>query len=421
MRILILSTFDTFGGAAIAATRLNKALVKSGVKSTLLVQDKKSKELYVEGITSNWFQKKLALFRFVFDRLQFIFFEKSKAYRFQFSQGTIGVDIHNHPLVQDADVIHLHWINFVFLSVNSIKKIIDLKKPVVITMHDMWYFTGGCHYSKDCTNYLHECGNCEPFLKNPTLEDLSHQGWLQKKSLFKNTQITFVACSEWLAAKARTSSLLNGADILAIPNPINANVFINSDKKEAQDFFKLSQDKKYVLFAAMKVSDERKGFEYFKQALNILKSMLSMDQNTIELLIFGQEDTSDFESITFKVNSLGRLTDVTTIAKAYAAAHVFVIPSIEDNLPNTVMESLSCGTPVVGFNTGGIPEMIEHKKTGYIATRKSPNDLAKGMYWTLFQSEYEKLCLTCREKVLSDYTENIVVNKYVQVYNTYLK
>lgn len=421
MRIVILSTFDTFGGAAIAAMRLNKALVKSGVESTLLVQDKKSKELYVEGITSNWFKKKLALFRFALDRLQFIFFEKSKAYRFQFSQGTIGADIHNHPLIQDADVIHIHWINFGFLSIKSIQKIIDLKKPVVITMHDMWYFTGGCHYSKDCVNYLQKCGNCEPYLKNPAPRDLSHKGWLQKKTLFKNTQITFVACSEWLAAKARSSNILNGANVLAIPNSINTDIFINSDKKEAQDFFNLSQDKKYVLFAAMKVSDERKGFVYFKQALNILKSMLSTDQNTIELLILGQEDTSDFESIPFKVNTLGRLTDVTTIAKAYAAAHVFVIPSIEDNLPNTVMESLSCGTPVSGFNTGGIPEMIEHEKTGYIAASKSSEDLAKGVYWILFQSEYEQLCLACREKVLSDYTESIVVNKYVQVYNTYLK
>jgi glycosyltransferase involved in cell wall biosynthesis len=421
MRILILSTFDTFGGAAIAAMRLNKALSKASIKSSMLVDQKKSREANVEGFSKKWVQKKLALLRFTLDRFQFTFFEKSKEYRFQFSQATIGVNIHKHPLIQGADIIHMHWINFGFLSIDSIQKIIDLKKPVVITMHDMWYFTGGCHYSKDCLNYLYECGHCEPFLKNPAPQDLSHKNWLQKKELFENTQITFIACSEWLAVKARTSSLLKDARILAIPNPIDTEVFVHSSKKEAQHFFRLSTDKIYILFAAMKVSDERKGFLYFKQALNILKSLIAPDQNNIELLIMGQEDTHDFESIPFKVNALGRLADVSTIAQAYAAANVFVIPSIEDNLPNTVMESLSCGTPVVGFNTGGIPEMVEHKKTGYIATGKSPEDLAHGIYWTLFESEYEKLCLKSREKVLTDYAETVVANKYMQVYNTYLK
>lgn len=416
MRILILSTFDTFGGAAIAAMRLNKALVRSGIHSTLLVQEKKGGEAHVAGIASNWFKKKAAFFRFALDRLQFSFYEKDKQARFQFSQATIGAHIENDMLIQQADVIHLHWINFGFLSIDSIQKIIDTGKPIVITMHDMWYFTGGCHYSKACTNYIETCGNCYPFLRKPNPSDLSHTGWLEKQKVFQHTAITFVACSEWLAAKARTSSLLKDADILSIPNPINTAVFVDADKKGAQDFFKLAADKTYILFAAMKISDERKGFIYFKEALNILKSKLPADPNSVELLIFGQDDVRDFESIPFKVNSLGRLSDASVIAKAYAAANVFIIPSIEDNLPNTVMESLSCGTPVVGFDTGGIPEMIEHKKTGYLAAYKSAEDLANGIYWTLFQSPYNELCANSREQVTTYYDEEVVAAKYLQVY-----
>ena len=416
MRILILSTFDTFGGAAIAAMRLNKALTGSGVESRLLVQEKKSTDSRVAGIASDWFKKKAAFLRFAMDRLQFSFYEKDKQARFQFSQATIGAGIQNHPLIRQADVIHLHWINFGFLSIDSIQQLIDTGKPVVVTMHDMWYFTGGCHYSKDCSNYLRACGNCVPFLRKPEPADLSHSGWLKKQQLFKNTSITFVGCSEWLAAKARTSSLLKEANVQSIPNPINTDVFAPANKKQAQDFFTLDPHKTYILFAAMKVSDERKGFIYFKEALHILKSMLAADQQTIELLIFGQDDVRDFESIPFKINTLGRLSDISVIATAYAAAHVFVIPSIEDNLPNTVMEALSCGTPVVGFNKGGIPEMVDHKQTGYIAAYKSAQDLAAGIYWTLFQSEYTGLCQHAREKVLSNYSESAVAARYLQVY-----
>lgn len=422
MRIVILSTFDTFGGAAIAAMRLNTAIGKiEGIEAAMLVEQKKSTAATVFGFATNWLTKKIGLARFALDRYQFAFYEKNGEYRFQFSQARIGVDIHLHPLVLKADVIHLHWINFGFLSIDSLQNLINLKKPIVVTMHDMWYFTGGCHYSKDCLHYKHECGNCDPFLKNPSPADLSHTGWVQKKALLKNTEITFVACSEWLANIARSSSLLQHAAVCAIPNPIDTRVFIPMNKIEAQAHFNLKSDTFYILFVAMKVSDERKGFNYFKEALTLLYAQLKDQQHKVELIILGQEDASNFDSIPFKVNGFGRLTDPASIAKAYAAAHVFVIPSIEDNLPNTVMESLSCGTPVVGFNTGGIPEMVVHQKTGYIATSKSASDLAKGIYWTLFQSEYQQLCDASRAKVLSSYAEQVVADKYIQVYKQVLK
>jgi len=418
MRILILSTFDTLGGAAIAGMRLHKALLKSGQQSIMLVQKKKSNEKNVTEISSNWIQRKISFFRFAIDRFQFFFYEKNSAVRFLFSQATIGIDISRNQYVNEADIIHIHWINFGFLSISSLEKIILTRKPIIITMHDMWFFTGGCHYSKECNNYERQCGNCTFYLNNSSDNDLSHKCWKRKQQMLQNSNITFVACSQWLASVAQKSSLLKSKQIFSIPNPIDIKIFESTRKDLAQKYFNLSSDKIYILFAAMKVTDERKGFIFFRKALEQLALTHPEIQNELELIILGQVEMKDFESIPFKVNCLGRLSEITTIAKAYAAAHIFVIPSIEDNLPNTVMESLACGTPVVGFNTGGIPEMIEHKRIGYIAEYKSSDDLARGIYWTLFESDYQSLCIHSREKAVKCYSEEIISEKYNQVYRS---
>ena len=428
MKITILSTFDNFGGAAIAASRLNKALNNNGLSSNMLVQDKKGNLPNVESIAQNWFQKKLALLRFALDRYQFAFYEKNKDVRFIFSQAKIGVDIHNHPLIQQSDIIHLHWINFGFLSLNSLEKLFITHKPIVWTLHDMWVFTGGCHYSRECTNYERNCGNCVQFLKNPSENDLSHQVWERKKEIFSKANLTIVTCSEWLAQRARESSLLKDKTIVSIPNPIDTDVFRPIEKSIARGNFKLSPDKKYILFGAVKISDVRKGFTYFAEALSILKTLLSKSSQAttlnqtskIEIFIFGQAQASDFEGFPFKVNILGKLSDLETIATAYSAASVFVSPSIEDNLPNTIMESMACGTPVVGFDVGGIPEMIDHEKSGYLAKYKSSEDLAKGIYWILFEANYEELANNSRQKVLDNYSEKVVAEKYKKVYQSLL-
>ncbi len=423
MKITILSTFDNFGGAAIAASRLNKALNNNGLSSNMLVQDKKGNLPNIESIAQNWFHKKLALLRFALDRYQFTFYEKNKDVRFIFSQAKIGVDIHNHPFIQQSDIIHLHWINFGFLSLNSLEKLFITHKSIVWTLHDMWVFTGGCHYSRECINYERNCGNCVQFLKNPSENDLSHQVWERKKEIFSKANVTIVTCSEWLAQKARKSSLLKDKTIVSIPNPIDTDVFRPIEKNVAKAYFKLSPDKKYILFGAVKISDIRKGFTYFTEALSMLDvrlSNLEHQKSNIEIIIFGQAQASDFEGLPFKVNILGKLSDLETIAIAYSAASVFVSPSIEDNLPNTIMESMACGTPVVGFEVGGIPEMIDHEKLGYLAKYKSSEDLAKGIYWTLFDADYEALANNSRQKVLDNYSEKVIAEKYKKVYQSLL-
>lgn len=423
MKITIISTFDTFGGASISGLRLHQAFLKNGVESSMLVQEKKRDLTTIETVSNNWFRAKMSFLRFALDRLQFWFYEKSKEVRFVFSTALIGIDISEHKVIKEAEILHLFWINFGFLSLDSIKKLGETNKPIIWNLQDMWAFTGGCHYSGDCLLYEKSCGSCVQFLKNPNKNDLSRDTWERKLEKFRNLNLTIVSSSEWLAQKARQSSLFKDLKVITIPTPIDVEIFRPTPKDVAATFFQLSPNKKYILFAAVKISDKRKGFLYFKEALSMFDvrcSMLGIQKSNIEILIFGQVEVSDFEQLPFKVNILGRLSDLETIAKAYSAASVFVIPSLEDNLPNTVIESMACGTPTVGFNTGGIPEMIDHEITGYVAHYKSSEDLANGIYWTLFESDYQTLVDNSRKKVWDNYSEKVIAEKYKKVYQSLL-
>ncbi len=436
MKILLLNTDDFTGGAAIACRRLLKALLTyTDVQTQMLVQESKSGQEGVIQLNNSWFAKKIAFLRFVAERLYFLFSEKSKEVRFSFNPAKFGIDISDNQYVIDSDIIHLHWINFGFLSIDSIKKLAETNKPIVWTLHDMWAFTGGCHHSKECENYQKSCGNCEQFLKSPSPTDLSNQIWQEKMLAFSKANLTIITCSEWLGNRAKKSSLLQNIRVESIPNPIDVQVFHPIDKTLARQKFNLSEDKKYILFAAMRVDAVGKGFAYFSEALSMLDARLSKFGNqtsniehrtsNIEILIFGQAQASDFESLPFKVNMLGRLSDLATIAQAYSAASVFVIPSLEENLPNTIMESMACGTPVVGFDVGGIPEMIDHQTNGvppngYLSKYKSAEDLADGIFWILYQSDYQSLCNNSRKKVLENYSEEVVAERYKKVYESLL-
>ena len=421
MKITIISTYDTFGGASISGLRLHQAFLKNGVESSMLVQEKKSDLTTIETVSNNWFRAKMSFLRFALDRLQFWFYEKSKEVRFVFSTALIGIDISEYKVIKEAEILHLFWINFGFLSLDSIKKLSETNKPIIWNLQDMWAFTGGCHYSGDCLAYEKKCGNCMQFLKNPSENDLSRDTWERKFEKFRNLNLTIVSSSDWLAQKARESSLFRDLKVITVPTPIDVDIFQPTSKDIAATSFHLADDKKYILFAAVKISDKRKGFFYFKEALSVISNQLLVSGETasdIEILIFGQAQAYDFEGLLFKVNILGRLSDLEMIAKAYSAASVFVIPSLEDNLPNTVIESMACGTPVVGFNTGGIPEMIDHQITGYVADYKSSEDLAKGIYWTLFESDYQLLVNDSRQKVLDNYSEKVIAEKYKKVYQS---
>jgi glycosyltransferase involved in cell wall biosynthesis len=421
MKVTLINTADAGGGAAAACHRLLKALAEQKVDGRLLVQYKKTNDERVEGIVNNRISKLKVQFNFLRERIPFLLFhEKDKSVRFAFSTANAGMSIVNQGAVKDADILHLHWTNSGFLSVDDLKKLVATGKPIVWTLHDMWAFTGGCHYSGTCDNYLRECGNCL-FLRDAGDNDLSHKGWLHKAALFAGAKnITFVTCSKWLAGVAKQSSLIKDLRVQAIPNPIDINIFSPKDKVNERAKRGIDPSAKIILFGAANINDKRKGISYLVDALNILKNNYPKRGN-IEMVIFGKNKHFDVTQLPFKVHELNLITSQEELAEIYSLADVFVTPSLEDNLPNTIMEALSCGTPVVAFNTGGIPEMINHRQNGYLAEFKSATDMAKGLHEILNLADATEFSDNARQKVLDNYTNEKVAQQYINLYNSISK
>ena len=412
--ILHLSTFHLEGGAGVAATRLHRALLNSGVDSKMLVPTIEGEEIGNVSLAQTDWEKKKAWWRFVGERLSFYPNERDSSVRFAFSPAEVGTDISEHPLVLEADVIHLHWINFGFLSLRSLEKLFSLGKPIVWTLHDMWTFTGGCHYSRGCEHFLLHCCQC-PYLLKPDAYDISFSQFERKISLYRKTQMALISPSRWLDNLVKKAFLTKHLTSRSIPNCLDTELFSPKDQNKIRLSLKLPPKKKLILFAGANTQDVRKGFVYFRKALE----ELSQSANDFEVLIFGKSRSDSFASFPVPVNYLGTITDPEDMVSAYNAADVIVVPSLEDNLPNTIMEALSCGTPVVGFKTGGIPEMIDHQENGYLSEAKSSESLATGIKWVLENNKEGVLSNHARQKVLQLYTEKIVVEQYMAVYESF--
>ncbi len=415
MKIALINTSDIQGGAAIACYRLAKALdEREGVKVNMLVKEQLAKDSFIINANDGKFKALKGQVQFALEKLSFIPYESSKSIRFFFSNPNVGQDISELPVIQEADILHFHWINKGFLSFRSIEKLLALGKPIVWTLHDMWAFTGGCHYSKSCTNFTFKCGNCH-FLKHPSDTDLSNTIWKKKKAIYKKGKLQMVTCSKWLKSVAETSSLLESVEVNSIPNPIDTTIFKPAKSNK--------ENGKYViLFQAMNINDKRKGLHYFLEALTILKKENPTFAEKIQLLIFGKDKSDALAGIDYDVRYLGMLSNQASIVKAYNQCDIFVIPSLEDNLPNTVMESLACGKPVVAFNTGGIPEMVTHQENGFIAPQMNAAELAKGIVWTLENNErYQQLSENARAKVIGHYTNAVVARRYITLYQSILE
>ena len=413
MRVLIINTSERVGGAAIAANRLMKALKKNGVKVKMLVRDKQTDHLTVFSVGHNWTQP----IKFVWERLCiFMANNFNRKNLFQVDIANTGTDITQHTEFQRADIIHLHWVNQGFLSLANINKILHVGKPVVITMHDQWYFTGICHYSGNCQKYQELCHHCE-LIKGNLLGDLAKQVFLKKEKIYSDAQLTFVGCSQWMANLAKTSKLTQGHRVVSIPNAIDTDLFCPQDKKQARLAFKLPTDKRLLLFGCQRITDERKGFHYLVEALQLLKQQQPNLAKGTEIVVVGGEADSIRHKVPFNIFPIRYVSDPQKMVQLYNAVDLYVTPSLQDNLPNTIMESMACGTPCVGFNVGGIPEMIDHKENGYVATYKDAQDFANGILWIL-AADQGVLSRQARNKVMTTYSEDAVAFKYKDVYNS---
>lgn len=409
MKVLTLSAHDATGGAARAALRLHEGLRALGIRASMWVQNKTGDDPTVFGPAG-----KLARFigrlRPDIDSLPTMLYPRRK--RVIFSPAVLPDNLPAIVDEFDPDIVHLHWVGGGFMRVETLRR---LQRPLIWTLHDSWAFTGGCHVPFDCMRYRERCGAC-PALGSTREADLSRRLWQRKRHALNGVDLTIVCPSRWLRDCAAASSLFDGRRIERIPNGLDLSRFKPMDKRMARELLGLPQDKKLILFGALRAAgDQNKGLHLLVPALRALADQGYADQ--ARTMVMGASASDDLKNAGLEATFLGRLHDDVSLALCYSAADVFVSPSIQENLPNAVMEALACGTPAIAFAIGGMPDLIEHQVTGYLATPFESGDLAQGIHWVLQDRErWARLSGKARAKVEQEFSLEYIARRYAALY-----
>jgi glycosyltransferase involved in cell wall biosynthesis len=423
-KIVILSMSDG-GGAGTAAWRLHRGLLSAGNDSTMLVGTKKRQDPTVRVLplgAGNGSDLTLldtdasnAVWKHAAERWK----RNMAAYPNRppgletFTDGRSDIRLDLVREIRDADLVNLHWVAGLMDVPTAGPALAG--KPVVWTLHDLNAFTGGCHYSAGCMEYRNACGTC-PALGSNNREDLSRTTWTQRDTFYRDLDLHVVTPSAWLANEARTSGLLRGRDVRHIRNAHPLDVFKPRDTHALRQRLRIEDDEKVILFSADAVSNQRKGFALLEQALPHLASRIGGNERVV-LLTMGRKPAQLALPPNFRVHHLGSLVDENRVSAVYSLANLFVIPSLEDNLPNTIAESMACGTPAVGFAIGGIPEMIEHQNTGYLAKPFDVTDLALGMAWVLDALRQDPdIRQRCRQNAERNYEQKLQTAEYLTLF-----
>lgn len=416
MKILSVCTSDTSGGAARAAYRIHQGVRSLGVDSRMFVKYKTSNDDTVYALSEftpnnplynalDWCAAKVK------NKIQHYQWNQYPDRDTYFKSDLRGTRIHGALQKLDYDILHLHWINNRFINIQELTKI---HKPIVWTLHDSWPFCGICHIPYECKSYESHCGKC-PMLGSKTERDLAYEVFEKKQKMYKDLDLHIVTPSKWLCDCAKKSALMGQFPIHIIPNCIDTELYKPIDKNNAYVQLGLDTNKKYLLFGAMQATeDANKGFAYLKEALKQV-------QNTdTELLMYGTNDHMCKQELPLPARILGYINNDKMMALLYNAADITIVPSLSENLSNTIMESMACGTPVVAFNIGGNSDMIDHKQNGYLAAEKDCTDLANGIKWCMDNNKDGELECATREKVLSNYTMLRVAEQYRKLYDSLL-
>ena len=410
MRVLLINTSECAGGAAIAARRLTDALNRHGVKARLLVRDKQTSAVTTARLPRQW----LLRLAFLWERLCiFVANGFTRKGLWDVDIANAGADIVSLPEFREADVIHLHWVNQGLLSLSQLGRILESGKPVVWTMHDMWPVTGVCHHARSCTAFHSHCSRC-PQLQRPSAHDLSHFTFSRKLKQYARGRIAFVGCSQWITAQARLSALTAGCQVLSIPNTFDADLFCPAPSSAARQRLGLPATGRLLLFACQKVTNPRKGLAYLLDAL--ASPVLNRWQGLLTLVVVGQMTDAVGSNLPFPVIRKGYISSEAEMAALYQAVDLFVTPTLEDNLPNTLMEAMATGTPCVGFDVGGVPEMIVHRQTGYVARFCDALDLAAGIDYVLDGANHDRLSAAAAERAAARWNVDAVVRQYIGLY-----
>ena len=410
-----------YGGAGTSTCRLHRGLLAAGVASTLCVLKMRGDEPGVqfigtgdepenggERISSFWHQSaarwsaSLRDCRSVSRELE-IFTDPYSAFELSFSQA-----------IRNADILNFHWIPGMVDFVRDMETLSG--KPIVWTMKDMSPMTGGCHYSVGCDKWTRECADCH-LLGGHCGGDPARDNFAVKRAAYERLDVCVVSPSRWLADCAGQSTLLQRFPRRVIPNAVPVDVFRPYSREAVRRELGVPEGSRVVLFGAAGIHNRRKGLRYLVRALELL----AVDPRTppIVLALFG-EFGGQAPRLPFPVLPAGYVTQDTQLALLYSMADVYVLPSLEENLPNVILESLACGTPVVGFHTGGIPDMIEHKRTGWLVSPGDAAGLADGIRWALAGPVGPDRARLCRSVALERYPLAVQARAYVDLYTELL-
>jgi glycosyltransferase involved in cell wall biosynthesis len=405
MKIVAVNYSDINGGAARAAYRIHHALRNCGVDSRMLVDHAVAGDWTVTGPKN---KSAKALLKIRGPLAGMLTKSLKTANPIIHSPAVIPSRLSEKFNVSDADVVHLHWINGEMMSIADIG---NIRKPVVWTLHDMWAFCGAEHYTED-----YRWRERYTSVNRPGYEsgfDLNRWVWNRKIKHWQRP-MHIVTPSHWLGDCAKQSVIMRDWPIDVIPNVIDTDVWHPEERALARRLLQLPPDVPLLLFGAMGgAQDPRKGFDLMQAALNHLRGQLP----GLELVVYGQLAPRTTADMGFPVHYTGHLHDDVSLRLLYSAADVMVIPSRQDNLPNTGVEAHACGLPVVAFDTGGLPDIVEHRCTGYLAKAFDTADLAQGLSWVLSDSDRNSsLGRAARQRALKYWSADIVASQYRDVY-----
>ena len=419
MRILHI-TNDCFSGAGKAALRLHEGLRGLGIDSKLLVVYDGNRDpndgilLYSEnGHILNKIRRRLCKLVIAHDYA--VYRNTIPENIGQFTDDRSPFRVIDHPLMKDADIINLHWLAGM-IDYGTFFPGLHGKK-VAWTLHDMNPFTGGCHYSQGCSKYKLNCGAC-PQLGSDKEKDLSRKIYDRKKCAYNELDADIVTPSKWLAGIAKESSLLGKYRIRTIPNGVPADIFTPRDKNSSRKLLGLPENKTLLLFWCG-VLVERRGCMHVVEALKKLHG--KTDTSDLALVVIGDLSYKLPSDIGYTYYPAGHIHDERLLSCYYNAADFLVSANWEDNFPNQVLESMACGTPVIGCNSAGVPEMLAPHGTGLLFEQKNTDDLAQKIAWMITHpAERKEMGRRAIELTEKEYTREACARRYIEFYNRIL-
>jgi glycosyltransferase involved in cell wall biosynthesis len=415
LRISHLSAYDLTGGAGRSAFRLHIGLRHLGQDSRMLVIEKESTEPSVVQ-----FMPRVDLATRLRRGLRRRYIERTqKELKSRKANTGVFTDDRNQygsetlREILPSDIVHMHWVAR-FVDYRLFFRDAPKGQPFVWTLHDMNAITGGCHHAWSCRRFTEQCGMCPQF-NNPAPADFSHAAWNRKRSAYHDlsrTRYRIVTPSRWLAGEVKRSSLMGNLDVEVIPYGLDTEAFQPRDRLQARQLLGVPADARVLLFVAQWLGDSYKGMATLIEALEKLKQ----DQNLF-LLVLGRGDAVGQCQI--RSRFLGSIAEEERLSFVYSAADLFLLPSLEDNFPNTALEALACGLPVVGSNVGGIPEIVREAETGVLFDRGNAEALAQAIQRVLPQYEQlHRMSTNCRSTVLKEYTLRMQAQRYLELYDT---